>query len=109
MQQHTAIMPRVMVWGMISYDQITIPPLFSSMALTAHHYIELILQSVALPFLCQVSGVLSSRMMCAYILHMYLGHYSSTQQCLQRANILPWPAQSPVLSITEHIWIVMGC
>ncbi|GFT94027.1 transposable element Tc1 transposase [Trichonephila clavipes] len=97
----TGSQPRVMVWGVISFDSR--PPLVIIRGtLTAERYVDPILRTVFLPFLMQYLDLIflqdNARLNTARVV----------MNCLTTYQTLPWPARSPYLSPVVHVWEMMG-
>ncbi|GFY32825.1 transposable element Tcb1 transposase [Trichonephila clavipes] len=89
------------LWGAISWDTRSSLVVLQG-TLTARRYVDDILTPIVLPMLSSHPGAI-------YQQDNARPHTAGlSQQCLQRYDVLPWPARSPDLSPIEHVWDALG-
>ncbi|GFT12592.1 transposable element Tcb2 transposase [Trichonephila clavipes] len=86
----------VMVWGTIAYNTRSPLILFHG-TMTAQRYVHDILQPHVLPLMQRHPGAIFQQ-------ENVRPHTARVRQdCLRTVTALPWPTQSPDLSLVEHI------
>ncbi|GFU51660.1 transposable element Tcb2 transposase [Trichonephila clavipes] len=101
LQRHTALTAGVMVWGAID-DNTRSPLVLIRGPMTAQRYVYDILQTHVLPLMQRPSEAIFQQ-------DNVQPHTARvSQDCLRTVTTLPWPARSPDLSPTKHIWDHLG-
>ncbi|GFT25824.1 transposable element Tcb2 transposase [Trichonephila clavipes] len=101
LQRHTAPTAGVMVWGVIAKNTLS-PLVLICSTMTAQQYVHKILQPLVLPLMQWLPGANfqqdNTRPHTARV----------SQECFLYVTTLSWPARSPDLSSTKHIWDHLG-